>query len=246
MVRVRPKPRHGCISTTCLPENSPSRYSYRRMNHRPFAYLALLFASVQVLLATEPLPKQDKGWTIASEGSGLTVYCRVKPGSSLKEFKAIGSIGAPTTAVHQVLDDVDSYPVFMPYVTKCRIVKREGTATFTYQRLSPKFCSDRDYTLRIDRKAWASDGGLAYLDRWEPANELSPPQKKGVLRVNLCEGSWLLEPVSPNETRATYAVFTDNGGRLPAFIANAASQMAIHKVFAAVRKQVTQPKYAEK
>ena len=215
------------------------------MNRKPFVPLALLLASVRVLLAAEPLPQEDEGWKMTKNSSGLTLYSRIRAGSSLKEYKAIGGVDAPTTAVHQVLNDVDNYPVFMPFVTECRIVKREGSATFTYQRLSPKICSDRDYTLKIDQKSWASEGGMAFLNRWQPANEMGPPQKKGVLRVSLCEGSWLLEPTADKRTRATYTVFTDSGGSLPAFISNAANEMAIRKVFTAVRKQVTLPKYAD-
>ena len=213
--------------------------------NRKLVHLALLLASVRVLLAAEPLPREDEGWKVVNNSSALMLYSRVRAGSSLKEYKAIGGVDAPTTAVHQVLNDVDSYPVFMPFVTECRIVKREGNATFTYQRLSPKICSDRDYTLRIDQKSWSSGGGMAFLNRWQPANEVGPPQKKGVLRVSLCEGSWLLEPTADKRTRATYTVFTDSGGSLPAFIFNAANEMAIRKIFTAVRKQVTLPKYAD-
>ncbi|HEY2123859.1 MAG TPA: SRPBCC family protein [Chthoniobacterales bacterium] len=214
------------------------------MNRKLFVQAALLLASVRVLLAAEPLAQGDDGWTIAKTTAGLTLYSRIRPGSSLKEYKAIGGIDAPTTAVHQVLNDVDSYPVFMPFVTECRIVKREGSATFTYQRLSPKICSDRDYTLRIDQKSWASEGGMAFLNRWQPANDVGPPQKKGVIRVSVCEGSWLLEPTAEKQTRATYRVFSDSGGSLPAFISNPANEMAIRRVFAGIRRQVTLPKYA--
>lgn len=213
--------------------------------NRKLVQFALLLTSVRVLLAAEPLPREDEVWKVANNNSGITLYSRIRTGSSLKEYKAIGGIDAPTTAVHQVLNDVDSYPVFMPFVTECRVVKREGNATFTYQRLSPKICSDRDYTLKIDQKSWSSGGGMAFLNRWQPANEMGPPQKKGVLRVSLCEGSWLLEPTADKRTRATYTVFTDSGGSLPAFISNAANEMAIRRIFTAVRKQVSLPKYAD-
>jgi len=67
--------------------------------------------------------------------------------------------------------------------------------------------------------------------------------KPGVLRVKRNEGSWLLEPAGATKTRATYFIYTDSGGKLPAFLANVASEIGIKKVFAAVRKQVKDPKY---
>jgi Polyketide cyclase / dehydrase and lipid transport len=196
-------------------------------------------------LAAEPdlSGKISDDWKLVSKSGGVMLYSHPRPGSSLKEFKAVGEIDAPTRAVHNVIDDFEEYPKFMPFTAECRLVKREGDATIGYQRISPKICSDRDYTLRIRKKSWPGEGGLVYVDRWEPANELGPAEKPGVLRVKLCEGGWLLEPASANKTRATYSIYTDSGGALPAFIANAASEIGIRKIFTAVRKQVKNPKY---
>ena len=62
--------------------------------------------------------------------------------------------------------------------------------------------------------------------------------------MRICQGAWLLEPVGDNKTRATYTIDTDSGGKIPAFIANPATELAIKKVFAAVRKQVKNDKYS--
>jgi len=69
-------------------------------------------------------------------------------------------------------------------------------------------------------------------------------RKGRIVRVKLCEGGWLLEPTGPNATRATYSVHTDNGGAIPAFIKNTGSLIGIRKIFAAIRKQVRDPRYA--
>jgi hypothetical protein len=63
------------------------------------------------------------------------------------------------------------------------------------------------------------------------------------MRIKTCEGSWLLEPDGPDKTRATYVVYTDTGGMIPAFLANHFAQSGIAKVFAAIRKQAKNPKY---
>jgi hypothetical protein len=54
----------------------------------------------------------------------------------------------------------------------------------------------------------------------------------------------LLEPNGAIKTRATYSIYTDSGGFIPSFIANRISLMGITRLFAAVRKQVQDPKYA--
>ena len=186
----------------------------------------------------------NEGWKLASQSKDVAIYCRPRAGSRLKEFRAIGPIDAPTYAVHAVIDDLENYSNFMPYTLECRLQKRESDSIVTYQRLSPKICEDRDYTLRVSEKSWPGPQGLTYLNQWKPANDLGPAEKKGVVRVKICDGGWLLEPDGAIKTRATYSVYTDTGGMIPAFIANCASRVGINKLFEAVRKQVKNPKYA--
>ena len=189
---------------------------------------------------------QTEDWKLAKETDGISIYSRTHPGSKLKEFKAIGEIDASSKTVHNVIDDVAAYSSFMPYTKECRVIKRENDSIITYQRLSPKIVSDRDYTLRIQKKSWPAENGLAYSNHWEQANEEGPPEQTGVFRVKLCEGSWLLEPAGPNKTRATYYVFSDSGIHVPVFLANTISETGISKLFAAVRKQAKDPKYQTK
>jgi hypothetical protein len=186
---------------------------------------------------------QSEGWKLVKQANGVAIYNRPHPGSRLKEFKAVGEIDASSHAVHRVIDDVEGYTSFMPYTAECRVIKRKDDFLLTYQRISPKIVSDRDYTLRIKQKSWPVENGLAFLNRWEPANEDGPAEKPRVFRVTKCEGSWLLEPTSDDKTRATYLVFTDSGINAPAFLANTVSATGISKLFAAVRKQVKEPKY---
>jgi Polyketide cyclase / dehydrase and lipid transport len=206
------------------------------------ALITIFLAGVALsIFAAESSPIEE--WNLVKQTNGVAIYSRPHPGSRLKEFKAVGEIDASTATVHKVIDDVDAYPSFMPYTTECRVIERNRDSTVVYQRLSPKIVGDRDYTLRIEEKSWPTDNGLAYLNRWKPANDHGPAAKPGVFRVKLCEGSWLLEPLGPNKTRATYFLFTDSGINVPAFLANTISETGIVKLFAAVRKQARNPNY---
>jgi hypothetical protein len=187
---------------------------------------------------------QKDGWKLAANAKDELIYSRPHADSSLKEFKAIGSIDAPSYAVHAVIDDFENYPKFMPYTVECRLIKHEGDAVIGYQRLSPKICGDRDYTLRVSKKSWPGAKGLTYLSQWQTANELGPPEQKGVVRLTVCNGTWLLEPDGPTKTRATYSIYSETGGFIPAFIANHASLTAIKKLYGAIQKQVKEPQYA--
>jgi hypothetical protein len=183
-------------------------------------------------------------WKLAAREKNVAIYSRLRTGSPIKEFKAIGAIDAPTSAVCAVIDDFQNYPKFMPSVTECRLIGRDGDALVGYQRLSPKICADRDYTLRVWKKSWPAHDGTVFMTYWSPANDLGPPEKKGVVRVKICEGQWLLEPDGATSTRATYLIYSDTGGVIPSFIANRVSLTGIGRLFAAIRKQVKDPKYS--
>jgi ribosome-associated toxin RatA of RatAB toxin-antitoxin module len=183
-------------------------------------------------------------WKLVSTSDNVALYRRSRPGSAHYESKALGEIAASTAIVHAVIDDAESYTRFMPYTVECRVLKREGDSVLAYQRISAPLVSDRDFTLRVRTTSKMVESGMSYLSRWETENALGPAEKQGVVRVKLCEGSWLLEPLGPNTTRATYSVYTDSGGLIPAFVKNTGSQVAIRKIFTAIRNQVKDPKYA--
>jgi len=213
---------------------------------RNFARLLLAlaaFSSCASLPAAEPEATPGQ-WKLISEKEGVAIYRRPRPASN--ESKAIAEIAAPAALVHAVIDDVESHASFMPYIAECRVLKREGDSVVLYQRISVPLTSDRDYTVRVHSSSKPGEGGKVYTSHWETENALGPPEKSGVVRVKLCEGSWLLEPTGPNTTRATYMIYTDSGGMIPTFIKNTGSQIGLRKMFAAIRKQVRDPKYAKK
>ena len=213
---------------------------------RSFSRLLLALAALNfaaTLPAAEPEATPGE-WKLISDKDGVAIYRRPRPASN--ESKAIGEIAAPTALVHAVIDDVESYTSFMPYTAECRVLKRDGDSVVAYQRISAPLTSDRDYTVRVHSNSKTTEGGKVYQSHWEAENTLGPPEKSGVIRVKLCEGSWLLEPTGPNTTRATYMIYTDSGGMIPTFIKNTGSQVGLRKMFAAIRKQVRDPKYAKK
>jgi hypothetical protein len=191
--------------------------------------------------AAEQTPREN--WKRVKQANGVAIYSRPHPGSHLKEFEAIGEIDASSHTAYKVIDDVEAYATFMPYTAEARVIERKHNSILTYQRISPKIVSDRDYTIRIEKRSWPAEHGPAYFSEWKAANGHGPAEQHGVFRVKLVNGSWLLEPSGPNKTRATYYVFTDSGISVPPFLANTISETGITKLFAAVRKQVKQPKY---
>ena len=211
-------------------------------------FLLLLAAAPAARPDAGPVLSADTGWQRLDEKDGVTLFSRARPGVDFKEFKATGQIDAPPSVVEQVLADVSAYPDFMPFVSESRVIGRDGADTLTYQRLSIPFVAGRDYTVRVEHGTTQIPGGQTlYRDIWQTANEAGPPEHRGTVRVKVNEGSWLLQPSGPAGllTQASYQIYTDSGGVLPAFLANHASLLIIPKVFNAVRKQTRNPKYLQ-
>jgi hypothetical protein len=206
--------------------------------------MSILFVGCPAVFAAENSAITDSAWKLTVHDKDLEIYSRPHAGSPHKEFKAIGMIDAPSRAVSAVIDDFENYPKFMPFTTECRLIKQEGDTMIGYQRLSPKICADRDYTLRVSKKISPLPDGVLYTSRWSPANELGPPEKKGVVRVKICEGTWRLEANGPAKTLATYSIYTDSGGLMPSFLGERINVSGIRRLYAAIRKQVKEPKYA--
>jgi hypothetical protein len=189
--------------------------------------------------------ENDSGWSVVSQSADLTIRERAHEGSRRREVKAVGTIDVAPDVVMRVLEDVGEFPRFMPYVLEALVLPASGEGRLVYQRISAPLVEDRDYTLRIRSETQrAKDGAVAFVQRWTTANELGPAEKRGVVRVRVAEGSWLLEPAGNGRTMATYTSFSDPGGKLPAFVANKAAKESVRKLFAAIRKQARLPKYA--
>jgi hypothetical protein len=210
---------------------------------------SLRFLLSAVLLVAAHLPAvgagdAGDGWIVCDRVDNLTVYTRPHEGSPVRECKAIGVIDSEPIVVKRVLDDTAEYPKFMPYVIESKTIRQSSEERIGYQRISPPIVGDRDYTVRVRFEcSHCPTGGLTYCNRWEVANDQGPAEIKGVTRVKITQGSWLLEPLPGGKTRATYTIFSDSGGGIPTFLLNSANKTAIPKLFDAVRKQAKLTKY---
>lgn len=202
--------------------------------------------ALSALLSFALLAAPDSGpaWTKAAETDGITVLTRDKPGTEVKELKALGTIDAPPEAVWKVIRDYPNYKGRMPYTEAADVVATEdgGKVTWFYSRIAAPFVAKRDYTLKIiDESDW-KDGQGFLRSSWVIATDKGPAPMKDVVRLKINDGFWLLEPKDGGKkTQVTYYLFTDPGGSIPKFLVNSANSGAVPDVFRAIRKHATQP-----
>ena len=180
-------------------------------------------------------------------GRPLVVYSRVIKGSDVREVRGLGSFDAPSWVIKNVIDDVVHYKDFMPYTKASEVLSRGDGFIVSYQRISTPIIDDRDYTIKIyDESREDAAGKVIWKNRWSQANKLGPPLVDGAVRIDINEGYWLLEELDGGRrTRATYYIYTNPGGGLPAFIINAANAQALPDLYKAVAKAAADPRYAK-
>jgi hypothetical protein len=201
----------------------------------------LLAGAPPVHPGNNPTIGPEIDWQRLGDEGSVTIYCRPRIGTGVKEFKGVGLIDAPPAVVEKAIEDVKDYASFLPYVVEARVISQSGNETVAYERLSLPFVSNRDYTVRIEHGPIIFPSGeTGYRQTWSTANELGPDERRGVVRVKINEGSWLLEPAGADgqSTQATYQIYTNAGGFMPAFLDNRASELAIQKLFEALRKRL--------
>jgi hypothetical protein len=194
------------------------------------------------------IPLLGAEWVQIKSNPNLTVYAKDRPGSSIKEIRAVGIVDAPSWVVRNLLEEVADYPEFMPYTSKAQLIERRPNGAIVYFRWDPPIIGARDVTVAItENSAKHADGNSSYRLRWEPITSLGPAPAPGVIRITLDEGSWNLEPIDDGKrTTITYDLITDGGGGLPAFAINLANRQSVSDLFQGIRKQVTSPKYSQR
>ncbi|MEO8351080.1 MAG: START domain-containing protein [Chthoniobacteraceae bacterium] len=208
------------------------------------AALAIAIAAWVLTSVSGARAADEEPWKLVKRGAEVTIYERVQSDSSLKEYRAIGAFAASPEVIKGVLDDIELYPQFMPFVKVARILSDNANSRVTYQRVSPPLIGDRDYVIETTCETnRLKSGGFCYVNSWQCVPEKGPAEKKGVVRVKVTHGSWRLEPGKDGGTLGTYTVFSDPQVKMPPLLVNSAAKSAIPRIFTAIAKQSKNSKY---
>lgn len=207
---------------------------------RFFALAALTMLAVPTALALEAkAPGPD--WTLANKKADLILYTR--DGEEAREVYAVSEMDFTPREIFEVVVDNENYPEFMPYVKETKILETmSATEMVVWTKLSPPMVSDRDYIIHMKRTLGSKANGGVFKSEWTSAWDREP-ERKGVVRVKLNEGGWILEPIDGGKrTRVTYQLLTHPGGSIPRWVANKSNTVAIPDLFKAVRERAASQK----
>src|SRR4029078_3239263 len=103
---------HGSRSVQIQQSKKYSRCGGNDVSSRPMqqrilhGLMSVFLAGGQTAFAAERPATTGDDWKLSDQEKDVTIYSRLRPGSPLKEFKAIGPIGAPTGAGGAGIDEL--------------------------------------------------------------------------------------------------------------------------------------------
>ncbi len=178
-----------------------------------------------------------EGWETVATGD---IVIRVRPRTDIpgaKELWAEGELAASARYIQAALMNQESYRHWMPYVTESRVLATLPDGRMSYTRLALPIVSHRDYVVRVvDEQLLAEDGTGEFRQRWW-AESKTLPERHGVVRLKLNEGSWLVTPLPEGRAHFVYRFTTEPGGAIPGFVAGLGQKGAVLDTVRAVERQ---------
>ncbi|MDZ4861061.1 MAG: SRPBCC family protein [Candidatus Hydrogenedentes bacterium] len=182
------------------------------------------------LLAPNGLPISEPDRTILEKGELLVELTEVTD-TGTKKAVAVGLIDALPEDVFLVLTDYNSFTSFMPYCKTVQVKESEDQKSSVYFALDfPWPIGDRHYVLNLTDSSDDVSGTTVYTSSWTYEKESG--------NIKDSHGSWEVRAYDGKRSFVRYTVFTDPGGSIPAWANNAATEIAIPKVFKGLRAQV--------
>lgn len=188
------------------------------------------------LLIALTLAADSEGWQLAGRGDTFQArwFTRPTAGTPVHELKATGRFELPPEALLAVLLDFDGYVKTMPSTAASKVVLRESdSVAWVYLRYELPFIAPRESVVRmrleregeVTRLSWALGG---------PREDLVPATP-GVIRVDVNEGSWTLEPRDDGRaTHVTYRLLSAPGGDVPVSFVNRVNGAGVPRTFEAL------------
>lgn len=159
------------------------------------------------------------------------------PGSGVHEYLVEGVVNASVVDLQATLSDPEKFSSFMPHVTESRLLQRDGNTDRVYTKIEPPLGGPRDYVTEVVLvEAVHADGTGTFRQSWHALPD-ALPERNGVTRVKVNEGSWEIVANDNGGSKVIYRFQVDPGGWVPDFIAELANKKAIPATIRAIERE---------
>ncbi|MGB5540828.1 MAG: SRPBCC family protein [Gammaproteobacteria bacterium] len=208
------------------------------MSVQAFTIRFFLLAALWLCTGVGAIATADcKQWRQVRDTAEGMIYHRCRPGSPVDEVMIETGFSAAPERLYALVNDYAAFAGFIPNVAESRVLEAAGTVQWVFHRLhfhGP--VADRVYVMQSRGEvtgtppaAWRVDWALSERDF--PQVVLSAG-----IRPNSLSGFWEIESADgAHLTKARYAVHSDPGGQLPAWLVMRMTYRYVQQVVAAIR-----------
>lgn len=190
--------------------------------------------------ATAAAVADCRDWRAVRETAEGTLLHRCRPGSAIDEVMIVSRVAAAPQRLYALVNDYGAFAEFIPDVAESRVLAVEGDIQWVYHRLhfaGP--VADRVYVMRS--KATAADPPAAsWRVEWTLSDRPFPQLDLAAgIRPDSLSGYWeIAGGTTADVSLARYAVHTDPGGHVPAWLVTRLTDRYVQRVVAAVRRRL--------
>ncbi len=179
----------------------------------------------------------QRNWELVEEKDGIQVYIKDNPISDFKAFKGIITLNTDFESIHQILTDHSIHHEVFPNNAGAKLIdEKEGEFQIYYSLVdSPWPVDDRDgvYKTVFD---FQENTRRYYIEAIDGYVE----EKPDVVRISETRSEWVLTKMEDGMIKIEYEVFSDPGGSVPSWLANAAIVDQPIETLSAIRERLKQ------
>lgn len=170
-------------------------------------------AAAVLLISGEATAEQP--WRSIRTVDGLRLESRAVDGSKFEEVKVITRSERP---LETLCEAVWGRNAKLDSNFKKRVVIFESdTERWTYEQVRVPIVTDRDLVVHTQVVAPAASGRCEIA--FEAGADPAYPKARDHVRVDTLRGRWTLEPQADGKVEITYTVYSEPGGKVPAWLA---------------------------
>jgi len=148
-------------------------------------------------------------------------------GSAVKEGISLVLVACAPESLYAVVTDNAKFAEFMPHVKTSTIIRDADGTLMNHQELSLPFpIADRHYTIRIVNSLRDDRGARLWQSAWTYVADSG--------NIKETRGAWIVTDSGTGKAILDYRVFTDPGGRIPAWAYNTATRRTLPDLLEAV------------
>lgn len=180
-----------------------------------------LFTTVLVFFGLySPLDEARAPWVLKRDKDHVRVYVKASEERSFYSYRGETQVGASIEKVASLLLNISRYSTWIDRNSLTEFVARKNDGAYYYSVFDAPFpVDDRDVVMRVSCPV--SEPGKRVIEHHCFPSFV--PKKPENVRVSDSYGKWTLISLSKHETHVVYEGYSDPGGSIPAWLANAFS-----------------------